>query len=461
MRTGTEKELAVSGGMRLALCLVFGMMLCAGTDTIGQEVAPADDEPKCTDSNCADGCDDESSDECGEEDALSMSLDELAKTRCEHDTEAYRCDACRYEIGVVKVPASLLKQPAGGGLVQTEKAAKKTVVSGIQATGEIHRNGNTTVHVPPLISGVIASVQVDLGSEVKAGDLLFTMNSTELGKSVAEYQRSRVLTELAKKTYDREQGLFDQKVTSEQDLIEAQMTYEEHKADLAASEQMLHVLGLTENDLKGLEEGHGTQIGLLPVRAPSAGTILERHAVIGELVEEGGEVVLLSDLSTLWVWIDVYERDLGKLLKAQGKATIPIALTVRAFPDRVFKGTIDYVGGTMEERTRTVKVRGVVQNDDRLLRPGMFCQATIEAGDAEEALAIPAGAVLSDEGTSFVFKHWKDEYYVRRAVELGRTFPNGVEILEGIAPGDTIVTEGAFLLKSDILREKMGAGCAD
>jgi cobalt-zinc-cadmium efflux system membrane fusion protein len=345
--------------------------------------------------------------------------------------------------------------------VQTEEAAEKTVVPGIESTGEIQRNENTTVHVPPLIPGVITSVEVDLGTDVAAGDVLFTINSTEFGRSVTEYQRGRALTELAKKTYDREQGLFDQKVTSEQDLIEARMAYEEHKADLAAAEQTLHVLGLTEGELKKREQGHGTQIGLLPVRAPISGTILERHAVIGELVEEGGEVVLLSDLSTLWVWIDVYEQDLEKLLAGGSKATIPISLTVRAFPGRVFKGTIDYVGGTMEERTRTVKVRGVVQNEDRALRPGMFCQATIAAGDSEEVLAIPAGAVLSDEGTSFVFKHWKDDYYVRRAVRLGRTFSNGVEILEGIEPGDAIVTEGAFLLKSDILREKMGAGCAD
>jgi cobalt-zinc-cadmium efflux system membrane fusion protein len=108
MMTGTERDLVVSGGMRLTLCLVFGLMLWAGTDTRGQETAADGDAPACTD-NCADGGDDAGGDECGEEDALSMSLGELAKTRCEHDTEAYLCDACRYEVGVVKVPASLLR----------------------------------------------------------------------------------------------------------------------------------------------------------------------------------------------------------------------------------------------------------------------------------------------------------------------------------------------------------------
>ena len=86
---------------------------------------------------------------------------------------------------------------------------------------------------------------------------------------------------------------------------------------------------------------------------------------------------------------------------------------------------------------------------------------SITAGRPEEILGIPPQALLEDEGANFVFKHWQDDYYVRRAVKVGRVFEELVEVLEGIEPGDTIVTEGAFLLKSDILREKMGAGCAD
>ena len=115
----------------------------------------------------------------------------------------------------------------------------------------------------------------------------------------------------------------------------------------------------------------------------------------------------------------------------------------------------------MEERTRTVKVRATVENTDRLLRPGMFSEIRMSVGIREEALAIPEGALLSDEGRDFVFRHWKEEYYVRRPVKRGREFPDRVEITGGLEPGDRIVTDGAFLLKSDILREKMGAGCAD
>lgn len=124
---------------------------------------------------------------------------------------------------------------------------------------------------------------------------------------------------------------------------------------------------------------------------------------------------------------------------------------------------LDYVGATMNEQTRTVKVRATIENTDLLLRPGMFCEASIDLGNGqgEDVLAVPRDALLSDEGKSFVFKHWKDDFYVRQDVRAGREFFGVVEILEGLQVGETITSEGSFLLKSDLLREKMGAGCAD
>ena len=171
--------------------------------------------------------------------------------------------------------------------------------------------------------------------------------------------------------------------------------------------------------------------------------------------------MLLANLDSLWAWIDVYEQDLAQLGRAAAKQAVPVDVRVRAFPDRSFQGVIDYIGATMDEKTRTVKVRANVNNPDRLLRPGMFCRGAIAIGDGEQVLTVSKTAVLSDEGKDFVFQHWKDDYFVQRIVHVGRTFPDYVEILEGVEPGDSVITEGAFLLKSDVLREKMGAGCAD
>ncbi len=396
--------------------------------------------------------------------ALSLSLDEIARVRCEHDVPAYQCASCRYEVGVVKVPPSLVKEDpeAENGLIRTRLVEKIGVTDGLTVTGEVQLNENAAVHISPRIPGIIESVKVDMGAHVREGDVLFNINSVELGKALSDYERSRALTALSGKNVDREKSLFKRRISSEQEMIDAQMTYEQHKTERDAAKQALHVLGLTDEVLSSIDRGErGVRAGSLPVRAPLEGTIIEKHAVVGELVEPGSDVMLLVDLTTVWVWADIYEQDLARLIQARNLGPIPVNVLVRAFPGKPFEGKIDYVGATMEERTRTVKVRATVENTDRLLRPGMFCEIRMGISTREEVLAIPKVALLSDEGRDFVFRHWKEDYYVRRPVKKGREFPDRVEIIEGLEPGDRIVADGAFLLKSDILREKMGAGCAD
>lgn len=406
-------------------------------------------------------------DEKGEEAseaALSLSLDEIEALRCEHDIPTYQCRLCRYEVGVVKVPASLLKKEANAmdGLIQTRLVEKIAVPDALNVTGEVQLNENAAVHISPRIPGIIESVKVDIGAHVRKGDVLFNINSIELGKALSDYERSRALTALSEKNFEREKSLFKRRISSEQEMIEAQMTYEQHKTELEAAEQALHVLGLTEEELVPLQgSAHGVRAGSLPVRAPLEGVIIEKHAVVGELVDPGTDVMLLADLTTVWVWADIYEQDLPRVLETRNLGPIPVHVFVRAFAGKPFEGRIDYIGATMEERTRTVKVRATVENTEGLLRPGMFCEIAMEIAGHEKALAIPKRALLSDEGRDFVFTHWKDDYYVRRPVKTGQYSSDHAEIIEGLQPGDKIVTDGAFLLKSDVLREKMGAGCAD
>ena len=399
-----------------------------------------------------------------EEAAPAKSLEERALEHCECGVPIYQCAECRYEVGVVKLDTLLINNDKGTGLVRTQAVVRTKVMSNLLVTGEVAMNENATVHVGPRIAGIIESVPVDVGARVKAGDTLLVLASVELGKAMAEYERNKTLSELTGKVFARETKLMEQKVGSEQDIIDAQMVHEQHRTDLKASEQMLHVLGLTEDDLSAIgESAHGFAAGLLPVRASISGTIIAKHAVVGEMVEPGKDIVLLSDLTTVWVWADVHSRDLAGLLEAEKRGPITVAIKVSAFPDRQFAGVLDYIGATMSEQTRTIKVRATVKNPDMELRPGMFCDAVISfaAGQTEEVLAAPKAAVLADEGQSFVFKHWKEDFFVRQDVRKGREFSGLVEICEGLQQGDTLVAEGAFLLKSDVLREKMGAGCAD
>jgi cobalt-zinc-cadmium efflux system membrane fusion protein len=184
------------------------------------------------------------------------------------------------------------------------------------------------------------------------------------------------------------------------------------------------------------------------------------HAVPGELVRPDQSILTVGDLSDLWIWADLYEDQLGRVaVAARGK--LRAGIQVKAFPGEVFAGTVDFVGPTMDEKTRTVKLRIAVKNPEGKLRAGMFAAVELYLPGEEEALAVPRSAVLSDEGRSFVFVHHHDDFFIRRPVDPGRASADWVEVKQGLAGGETVAASGAFLLKSDVLRSKMGAGCAD
>ena len=392
---------------------------------------------------------------------LSLPLEQVAARNCEHGTLAYECDACRYEVGVVKVPETLWNRDGGrgAGLLRTGRAQTRAVSHDILLSGEIRWNDNAVVRLSPRVPGVVESVQADVGDRVRTGDPLFVLDSVELVQALGEYERTQALAGLSRKSLEREAALFQRRISSEQDLIEAQMVHEQHRTERKAAEHALRVLGVDGEDRSRSPQAAAS--GRLTVRAPRDATVIERHLVAGQRIEPGDDAMLLADLSTLWVWSDLYEPDLGRLLDAERQGPLPAEVFVRAFPGRLFRARVDSVGSVMDPRTRTVKVRAEVENTDERLRPGMFCEMRVALPGREEVLAVPRDALLADEGEHFVFVHWKEEYFVGRSVRPGRSFADQVEILEGLAPGDRIVIEGAFLLKSDLLREKMGAGCAD
>ncbi len=395
--------------------------------------------------------------------APPRTVEDVKAARCEHDIPMYTCDECRYELGIVKVSASIIKRGEGDiGLVETAPADMRAIELTATATGEIRLNENATVHIAPRIAGVIARVNVDVGSRVNQGDVLFEIDSVELGEALGAYLKSRSLTALSQRNYEREKTLKARQVSSDLDMTEAQMRYEEHRTDFEAAAHKLQVLGLSKAEVTDLAAAESPSLsGRLPFRAPSAGVIIARHATLGERVEPGADMLVLTDTSTVWALLDIYEQDLALLLDEQARSPLAVRIETRAFPGQVFTGRLDLIAATMEEATRTVKARVSVLNPAERLRPGMFCHAAMVLPATAEAVAVPRAAVLADEGCDFVFKHMEGDYYLRTPVKTGRSAGAFVEILDGIKAGDIVVTEGAFLLKSDVLREKMGAGCAD
>lgn len=393
----------------------------------------------------------------------ARTVDELFAAQCEHKIPQHTCDECRYELGLVKLDASLVRSEGKtNGVFAFAPVETRTAQTLLPMNGEIALNATALARITPRVPGTIRATNVGLGAGVKKGDVLFEIESPELGRAIGAFRKNRSLAALALKNLEREKALADKKISPETDRIDAQMKYDEYRIEQEAAAHELAVMGLDAAAIAALsaEDGTGT-VGTLPVRAPLAGTVIEWSLAPGEVVETGKSLMTVADLSTVWVWMSLYERDLARVLQESKKGAIRTQIAVSAFPEMVFEGAIDLVGATVDEGDRTVKVRATLKNPEGLLRPGMFCAANAVFETQERVLAVPKAALVADEGVSFVFRQIREGYVLRTNVKTGRVFADAVEILGGLSEGDRVVSEGAFICKSDVLRAKMGAGCAD
>ena len=206
------------------------------------------------------------------------------------------------------------------------------------------------------------------------------------------------------------------------------------------------------------------EASIYPLRAPFAGSLVERHATLGELVTPERNLFTLADLSRVWIEIDVYQRDLGRVHIGD-----QVRARVDAFPNEIFVGEVSYLSARVDTHTRTVRARLDVANPEGKLRPGMFVEVRLmdphaeDGGTASRSLVIPEGAVVRDGEEHLVFIPVGERRFERREIRIGRQAGGFVEVLpkhgvKGIGPGDSVVVEGAFLLKSALSKETLGGG---
>lgn len=382
-------------------------------------------------------------------------LRSVAGRSCEHGVKILACDRCRYEVGAVQ-----LENLPGAGtaqeLVRVAPLKRAPLARAARLTGEVTFDETRVAHISPRVEGVARRVFVTRGAQVKAADPLLEMDSIALGKLRSAYLQARARLKLARHNHRREKTLFEQRIASAKELLQAEAALREAEIALSAAQDQLRLVGLPA------PRGPGSGGGRLLLRAPLAGVVVSGHVVPGERIAPDREVFTVADLSRVWVQARAYERDLSSLLaaEAQGQA-LAAEVSVAAFEGRAFSGKVAYVGKVMDPRSRTVEVRVLVDNAGGLLRPGMFARVTVALPGSGSALQVPAEAVMEDEGQRFVFVEARPGLFLRRDVTLGPRVAGAHAVQRGLRAGERVAVRGAFLLKSDILREKMGAGCAD
>ncbi len=386
---------------------------------------------------------------------LDRPVDELFKLTCEHRKKTFECDECRYETGVVRAPASLF----AGGLLKAQPITRQRIRISLQLTGEVQFDARRVSHLGTQAEGTVRDVRVALGERVKRGQALIEIESVAVGEAEGAFLEAQAVLRLARRNHERVAGLRAEAIASEREFLQSRQELEAAEIRAASTEGVLTRLGTTAADVKNLSQASAR--GCLTLRAPADGVLLSLHAVPGERARTDEDLATIGDKSTLWVWCDLYERDLAKIHPTRLVRNLPATVSVRAFPGEEFPGTLDFVSPAMEEASRTVRLRVLVNNPEGRLLPGMFADVKVFLPGAEQGLAVPRDAVLEDAGRSFVFIRHHGEYYVRRPVTLGRTWGDRVEVVSGLRGGEVVVAGGSFLMKSDVLRSKMGAGCAD
>jgi cobalt-zinc-cadmium efflux system membrane fusion protein len=328
---------------------------------------------------------------------------------------------------------------AGPGTMAVEK----------ELPGEVRANEDRYAHVTPRLPGIVRSVSVSVGSYVRQGQTMAVIESRELADLSAEYLAAVEREELARTSFEREERLYEQEITSQADYLEARQELAEARIRTRSARQKLIALGFSDGYIESLPQRGERSLVTYPLTAPLSGRVLEKHIVAGEAVEADTDAFEVADLSTVWVDLSVYQRDLGVVREGQ-------EVVVDAGPalGRT-RGTISYVRPVVGEETRTAIARAVIRNPEGMLRPGQFVTGLIAVDEAEVEIVVPETAVLDVEGTPTVFVQ-TGEGFVPRPVEVGDRTADEVAITSGLSAGERYVAAGAFALKAELGKEAFG-----
>lgn len=341
--------------------------------------------------------------------------------------------------------------------IEFVEASRRPLISGVTATARITLAQKGQSRISPRVAGRVSSIEARLGDRVRPGQVLAYIESPELGRARADYLGAVTRARVAEDNYKREKELLTKGITSEREAREAESAFAVANAERNAAETKLHAVGLSDAEIAALrpDEHYSSRF---PLRTSIAGVVIEIFATPGQTVEAGAQLFTVGDLSEVWVLLDVFEAQLAQVRPLQ-----PVTVRVDAYPDRVFTGRVDYVGDVVDERSRTIQVRVVVPNHDRLLKPGMFATAEIattdrtDAGEEAAGVVIPRAAVQKIGARNLVFVAEGENRFKAVEVRLGRTSINDAEIVQGLEPGARVVTRGAFILKSELSKESLEA----
>lgn len=343
----------------------------------------------------------------------------------------------------IRFKSAEIEDAAGIGVAEARSAALGVDV---ECTARLTFDQNRVADIRAPISGVVQQVLVDLGQRVEKGQALFTLESPRVGELQGQVRAARQRAASAKANFDRQRDLRKSDINSARQLELARHELESADGELHALKSGLRIAGASGNRSQGRYQ----------LRAPKAGSIVRRSATVGTFATEEVSLATIADPSALWAMLEVREVDAAPLRLGQ-----EVVLHVDGLPNQRFVGKITWISSEVDVRTRTVAARAEVPNPEAQLRANQFARATVTVAPVQNAVTVPRGSVQRLGEESVVFVRTDEQTFEPRVVSIGRSTKDLVEVIGPVAAGDQVATEGAFLLKTELSKESIGAGCCE
>ena len=321
--------------------------------------------------------------------------------------------------------------------------------SGQQTTGVVQANAYRETPAISLVGGIVRSVGPELGQSVRKGQAVAVVSSNELAEAQSKYLATIADLDEHHRHHTRTEKLVQIGAASREELELASSKLKSAESELASLRQQLLLLGLSPQRVSGLR--WTSQISSeVTVPSPSSGTVTSRSVNSGEVIEANKELLRVTDLSSVWVVSQVYEKDLVRIRVGSGAS-----VTTDAYPGRVFRGQVSYVDPKVDPQTRTIQARIELPNPGQQLKIGMYVNVTFAALAAKGSSVplVPAMAVQNMGNQQVVFVATTDpKIFAMRPVRLGPESNGYYPVLEGLRAGEQVVTDGSFMLRAEWLK---------
>ncbi len=359
---------------------------------------------------------------------------------------------CSTASSVIKLTSVSVVDRVG---VVVERVQSGKLRKALEAPATVAYDSRSHARLAPRAAGTIVEVRRYLGDRVEAGEVLIVLDCAALGAAKSDLLQAAARVGLWEKNSKREGVLLEKGLSTARESLEADTHLMESRIALATAEQRLANLGLSREQIATVQ-GSGEASSLLSITAPFAGVVVGLDVVLGEMASPETPVVGVADTSQMWAIMDLDQSEIRLVERGQ-----LVLLTVEGWTGETLGGRVTWISSEVDRRTRTVKVRAEFENLEGILRANSFGTARIVTRDDEQAVLVPKSAVQWEGCCNVAFEQISPTEFAPRKLRLGYDTGDYYEVLGGLSGGENVVTQGSFVLKTELQKGSIGAGCCE